>query len=52
MTTYKAIEVIIKNKSVRKETAGKMVFDAYYKDKIDGQEYEELMTLIDRKLKW
>lgn len=43
MTTYKAIEFLIENKSIRKKLAEKTIFDAYYHDKIDGFEYEELM---------
>lgn len=43
MTVYKAIEVLIETKTIRKKLAEKMIFDAYYHNKIDGYEYEELI---------
>ena len=51
-TTYNSIEHLIENKVLRNfETAKTVIFEAYYHDRIDGLEYEELITKAEKKFK-
>ena len=44
MTTYNAIKTLIKNKVLATyEDAWNVIMKAYYKDKIDGYEFEKLV---------
>lgn len=43
MTTYKLIDEMIEKKLGNIEIAEELIFDAYYHDRIDGIEYEELI---------
>lgn len=49
MTTYAAIEALIENRAIRRNLAIKMIFDAYYHDRIDGQERDKLYELAEAK---
>lgn len=42
MTTYELLNEMIEKKLGNIETVNELIFDAYYHDRIDGHEYEEL----------
>lgn len=50
MTTFDMIYELIERKTMKEETARALIFDAYYKNRIDGQEYEELRELAKKYL--
>ena len=50
MTTYKAIEYLIKEKILEMQAARDIIFNAYTYNKIDGVEYEKLIKLADKYL--
>ena len=50
MTTYNAIELLIKDRTLATyEDAWKVIFNAYYNNKIDGKELEELAKLAKER---
>lgn len=50
MTTYEALDFLIRNKSIELDVAPRAIFEAYSHRKIDGQEYEELIGLAHKVL--
>ena len=51
MTTYNAIEMLIKNKVLTTwDDAWKAIYNAYIGNKIDGYELEELAELAKNKM--
>ena len=44
---YEAIETLIESKAIRFDLAKKVAFDAYYYDRIDGEEYEVLVAVAE-----
>ena len=43
--TYKALEVLIRNKAVRYDLAEKMIFDAYYYEQLNGDDCADLLDI-------